>query len=512
MHSVRFKSAIVLVTAALMLYAGAAFADTPGYVNGEGVRFRSGPGTSYSVICSCSKGKALTIISTDGEWTCCSIDGVTGYISSNYVSAGYYSTGSSPTITIGTPGSQTVTVTAAPQPVPAALPEVRVTPAPRNTYPPAQRPASTTLPVYVPSATALPVYVPAATTLPTSSPVGIAAASTGSVGYITGDYVRFRTGPSTSYSIITMFRKGTQVLVGTSSGGWTKCTEGGKTGFVSSEYVSSVSPLGSSASVTVTPAPTAAPLPTPYSTQAPVATLVPAPTATPAPAVPVNLVTYPSPIDAYIIGNNVRFRSGPSLSAEILGEFYYANTVLITGESGDWYAATADGRSGYVYKQYVQQGSFALPAEEPAQAEETPSTGETAQPVVQENPVPSTVTGNDVVNYALGFVGCKYSWGGTSPDTGFDCSGFVQYVYQHFGIQLNRVAADQASNGTHVDADSLQPGDILCFYTGASYIGHVGIYIGGGKFVHAATSTTGVIITELSGLYATRGFEARRIV
>ena len=62
------------------------------------------------------------------------------------------------------------------------------------------------------------------------------------------------------------------------------------------------------------------------------------------------------------------------------------------------------------------------------------------------------------------------------------------------------------------DQANLQPGDILCFYSGSSYIGHAGIYIGGNKFIHSSNSTTGVIISELSGYYASRGFEARRIV
>ena len=88
----------------------------------------------------------------------------------------------------------------------------------------------------------------------------------------------------------------------------------------------------------------------------------------------------------------------------------------------------------------------------------------------------------------------------------------MYYVYKQFGHTLNRVAADQARNGRHVDASELQPGDLLCFYSGSSYIGHVGIYIGDGQFVHASNSTTGVIISSLSGYYVTRGFEARRII
>ena len=85
-------------------------------------------------------------------------------------------------------------------------------------------------------------------------------------------------------------------------------------------------------------------------------------------------------------------------------------------------------------------------------------------------------------------------------------------MYGQFGYTLNRVVADQARNGAHVDASALEPGDILCFYSSSSYIGHVGIYIGNNKFVHAANSSTGVVITELSGYYSSRGFEARRII
>ena len=118
----------------------------------------------------------------------------------------------------------------------------------------------------------------------------------------------------------------------------------------------------------------------------------------------------------------------------------------------------------------------------------------------------------EIADYALQFVGYNYTWGGTSPSTGFDCSGLMYYVYQHFGYTLNRVADAQARNGVHVDPSDLQPGDLLCFYSSGSYIGHVGMYIGNNQFVHAANSNMGVIISDLSGYYANRGYEARRII
>ena len=130
--------------------------------------------------------------------------------------------------------------------------------------------------------------------------------------------------------------------------------------------------------------------------------------------------------------------------------------------------------------------------------------------VVGDDPNTSEI-GRQIVEFALQYQGYPYTWGGTSPSTGFDCSGFTTYVYGHFGITLNRVACDQARNGVAVDISALQPGDLLCFYSSADYIGHVGIYIGNNRFIHSSTYTTGVIISELGGYYNTRGFIARRV-
>ena len=128
------------------------------------------------------------------------------------------------------------------------------------------------------------------------------------------------------------------------------------------------------------------------------------------------------------------------------------------------------------------------------------------------NPSATYATGQQVAEFAQQYVGYNYVWGGKSPETGFDCSGLVYYVYRQFGYTLNRVACDQANNGVHVEPDQLQPGDILCFYSGSDYIGHVGIYIGDNKFVHAQNSATGVVVSALEVYYANRGFEARRII
>lgn len=92
------------------------------------------------------------------------------------------------------------------------------------------------------------------------------------------------------------------------------------------------------------------------------------------------------------------------------------------------------------------------------------------------------VSGSAVVNYACTFIGKPYVWGGTDPNTGADCSGFIQYVYRNFGISLPRSSYEQLSAGREVSYANAQPGDIIC------YSGHVAIYMGGGQIVHASNS------------------------
>ena len=112
------------------------------------------------------------------------------------------------------------------------------------------------------------------------------------------------------------------------------------------------------------------------------------------------------------------------------------------------------------------------------------------------------------------YLGYKYVAGGSSPSTGFDCSGFTTYVFRNFGVSLNRSSKDQIKNGTAVSKSNLQPGDIVIFKNqGKTAIGHVGIYIGSGNFIHAANKKEGVVITALSSsYYSQRYVGARRVI
>ena len=102
----------------------------------------------------------------------------------------------------------------------------------------------------------------------------------------------------------------------------------------------------------------------------------------------------------------------------------------------------------------------------------------------------------NLVDYALQFVGGPYRAGGNDPHTGVDCSGFVRYVMQHgAGISMNRSSGSQATQGHAVNSRQMQPGDLL-FYSGGSGINHVAMYIGDGKIVHASTYATGIKISK----------------
>jgi len=112
------------------------------------------------------------------------------------------------------------------------------------------------------------------------------------------------------------------------------------------------------------------------------------------------------------------------------------------------------------------------------------------------------------------FKGGKYVWGGTTPK-GFDCSGYVQYLYKKHNINLPRTAWAQSKKGISVKKQNLQKGDLLFFLTDKKRgipVTHVGIYIGNGKFIHAASRRKGIIISPIThGSYARCFVKAKRV-
>lgn len=143
-------------------------------------------------------------------------------------------------------------------------------------------------------------------------------------------------------------------------------------------------------------------------------------------------------------------------------------------------------------------------ADDGSQSAAAPDPVSTAQPV--RTLQSSHAFGRRVVGYAKKFLGVPYVYGGSTP-RGFDCSGFVRYVYAHFGVALPHSSYAQFGDGHGVQRRSLRPGDLVFF----DAVGHVGIYIGNGRFIHAPHTGTRVSIEKFGGWYSARFSGARRL-
>lgn len=105
----------------------------------------------------------------------------------------------------------------------------------------------------------------------------------------------------------------------------------------------------------------------------------------------------------------------------------------------------------------------------------------------------------DLISYAKQFVGVKYTWGGNTPLSGFDCSGFVRWVYKKFGVDLPRVSAQQAAGGTAVSRENMKPGDLV--FWGGDKVHHVALYLGNGQIIAAPKPGDHVKIQPIYGDY-----------
>ena len=119
----------------------------------------------------------------------------------------------------------------------------------------------------------------------------------------------------------------------------------------------------------------------------------------------------------------------------------------------------------------------------------------------------------DMILQAVSLMGIAYRFGGNTPVNGFDCSGFIRYVFQSSGVNLPRSAAEQAQVGRPVSRDELKPGDVLFFNTRGFNYSHNGLYLGNGRFIHAPRTGKNIEITSLNASYWSSRFNgARRMV
>lgn len=181
-----------------------------------------------------------------------------------------------------------------------------------------------------------------------------------------------------------------------------------------------------------------------------------------------------------VTGSGVNLRAGAGTSYSSLGKATLGASVSLLGIENGWFYVNLNGTNGYIRSDYVD--------------------------------ISPAATASSILADAKSLLGTPYLWGG-STTAGFDCSGFVQYVFAQNGVSLPRTCAQQYTIGTYVSSANLQAGDLVFFDTsGSGAAGHVGIYMGDGNFIHCSSSS-GVIISAMSNSYwSARYLGARRVL
>ena len=240
----------------------------------------------------------------------------------------------------------------------------------------------------------------------------------------------------------------------------------------------------------------------------------------------------------------VNVRQGAGLNTDVLTTLHNGKNVKVIGKQGEWYKVQVDGITGYIYQEYISinktvnkdthtssltnktinnyasslisktvnkdasnSSSKTINKDTCNSANKTINndTSNSTNKTINKDTSSSTgVTAQQVLAYAYQFEGYPYVWGGSSPSTGFDCSGFVQYVYAHFGINLPRTTFEQVNCGTPVSLNNIKPGDLVFEFGSSEGPNHVGIYIGNGQMIDAAGVGQGVTISKLYSVVAVR--------
>ena len=270
---------------------------------------------------------------------------------------------------------------------------------------------------------------------------------------VTASSLNFRTGPSTSYSIINVLMNGQKVEYISTSGSWLKVKYNGVTGYVHGDYVTKGTTDNSTTGTT----------------------------------------KYVSAS----VGLNVRSGAGTSYSK--LGKLEYKEKVTVLSTSNGWSKINYNGKTGYVDSSYLQS---TVPG----------SNGNNAN---NNNNTVSTKA-NEVIAYAKTLLGKPYVWGAQGPNS-FDCSGFTYYVFKNkAGIVLPRTSSAQSKYGTYVSKSNLKAGDLVFFDTNGANDGnvsHVGMYIGNGQMIHASYGQLKIVIANFNDSYYQKAYvNARRVL
>ncbi len=187
-----------------------------------------------------------------------------------------------------------------------------------------------------------------------------------------------------------------------------------------------------------------------------------------------------------VTASALNVRSQPTTDSQVLGLLPYGSSVELHEQVGSWYKIDFMDQVAYIFGDYISISE------------------KKAQEQIEED-----IT--TIIETAKLYIGTPYLYGGSTP-AGFDCSGFVKYIYESIGVTLPRTSNSQASVGTYVSREDLKTGDIVCFGS-SSYINHVGIYVGDGKFIHSPRSGYTVCIANVDrGGYSSPFMYGRRIL
>ena len=212
-------------------------------------------------------------------------------------------------------------------------------------------------------------------------------------------------------------------------------------------------------------------------------------------------VTYEKTSTKYVNTTSVYVREKATTDSKIITTLIKNTDVIVTGEENDWYKVKYDTMTGYIRKDLLSDSKQEATSRSSLPRETTETE--------------TTSMGQEIVDYAKQYLGYPYVYGG-SGSSSFDCSGFTMYVYKKFGYSLSHSATAQSKCGEYVAREDLQAGDLVFFldYETMDGIGHCGIYIGDGNFIHASSGTGYCvkISTLLSGSYNKRYATARRLI
>lgn len=422
---------------------------TIGRVTGSVVNLRKGPGTTYGVVGRVLRDDVLTVLGESGGWYKVSYQDTEAYISGTYLSVeGDVDTETPPEIGTTVTGKGIVTGSV-----------VNLRSGAGTNFPiVGQVLKDRQFDVYgeingwcVVDFNGNQAYISA--TYLKVTPVETTKDAT-----VTGTVVNLRSGAGTTYQIIGQVKKGDVVKVSEQSGDWYKVTTADSlTGYISASYLSFSEPgQGDPPGYTVTP----------------------------------------MDKTGLVVGSFTNVRKQPTVESPAVAILSKGTYVTITGFVQDgWYQVKYKNITGFMSSDYVV-------------AEDNSNGGSSGG---GGSPQTEKPLGEQICDYAMQFIGIPYVYGGSSPNTGFDCSGLTQYVYKHFGYNVNRVR--QYTEGTKVAKEDLKPGDLVFFNTQGAGISHVGLYIGNGQFLHAPSPGKTVCIARLdSDYYVARYVCAVRIV